>query len=130
VDVVSAVLAAADEGLAVDALRVRVEHWQRFMERAGEGLSASGQLGLYGELSFLRALVMAGCGPRKAIDGWRGPLSANHDFMYGKVAVEVKSTSSNSMRLGLSCSCSVTRASIAEIIRTAHCRRWWRRSSN
>jgi len=95
VDVVTAVLAAADERQAVDALRVRVEHWQRFMERAGEGLSASRQLGLYGELCFLRALIRAGCSPAKAMDGWRGPLAANHDFMYGRVAVEIKSTASN-----------------------------------
>lgn len=94
-DVVDAVLAAADEEQAVEALRVRVEHWQRFMERAGEGLSASRQLGLYGELRFLKAVIASGCSPAKAIDGWRGPLAANHDFMYGKVAVEVKSTASN-----------------------------------
>ena len=94
-DVVAAVLASKTEELAVDSLCTRVAHWQRFMERAGDGLSIIRQIGLYGELYFLRKLIVAGCRSERAIEGWQGPLDANHDFMLGNVAVEVKSTASN-----------------------------------
>jgi hypothetical protein len=95
-DVVGTVLASLTEELAVEGLRTRVTHWQRFMERASEGLSPSEQLGLYGELYFLRKLIVTGCTAVTALDGWQGPLSANHDFMFRKMAVEIKSTASNS----------------------------------
>lgn len=95
-DVVTTVLASSTEERAVEALRTRVAHWQRFMERAGEGLSPNDQLGLYGELYFLKKLITAGCSAAKAIDSWQGPLAANHDFVFGEAAVEIKSTTSNS----------------------------------
>lgn len=94
-DVVSSILSAADERLAVENMRTRVEHWQRFVERASEGLSATGQLGLYGELYFLKKLLLAGVSPATVLEGWQGPLAANHDFMFGNAAIEVKCTSSN-----------------------------------
>ena len=95
VDVVTAVLPTNSEQLAVDAFCTRLSRWQKFLEEAAEGLSVFAQIGLYGELYFLRKLLSAGCTPRKALEGWQGPLGANHDFMYGYTAVEVKSTTVN-----------------------------------
>jgi hypothetical protein len=94
-DVVTAVLATTSEQLAVDALCTRLSRWQKFLEEAAAGLSELAQVGLYGELYFLRRLLLGGCPPRKALDGWQGPLGANHDFMFGYSAVEVKSTTAN-----------------------------------
>ncbi len=95
-DVTSSFLSSGSEELAVEALRARVGHWQRFMQTAGDqGLSAEGQLGLYGELVVLKRLIEAGSSPVKAIEGWQGPLGANQDFMFGTAALEVKSTATN-----------------------------------
>ena len=99
-DVTSAFLSAATEELAVEALRARVAHWQRFMQSAGDqGLSAERQIGLYGELVVLKRLIEAGSSPAKAIEGWQGPLGTNQDFMFGTAALEVKSTTTNTESL-------------------------------
>lgn len=95
VDVVSAVLATDSEQRAVDALCSRLSRWQKFLEDAAGGLSETRQTGLYGELYFLRRLLLAGCTPRRALDGWKGPLGTNQDFMFGRSAVEIKSTTAN-----------------------------------
>ena len=94
-DIVTSILPCRDEGQVFETLRARLAHWQRFMESAGDGLTPTRQLGLFGELRFLSALIGSGCSQSKTLDGWQGPYSANHDFMFGLTAVEVKSTAGN-----------------------------------
>lgn len=99
-DVTSVYLFCESEDLAMEALRGRVGHWQRFMQTAGDqGLSAERQIGLYGELVVLKRFIEAGCSPAKAIEGWQGPVGANQDFMFGTAALEVKSTAMNTESL-------------------------------
>ncbi len=95
-DAVDSILEASSDASAIVAMRARVDHWRRFIERAGsDGLSDDAQVGLYGELVFLNALLSAGCSAERAVDAWQGPLGENHDFCFGSNAVEVKSTIAN-----------------------------------
>lgn len=96
-DVAAAVLVAPDEKAAVTAMRERLNRWERFMHAVGpEGLSREDQIGLFGELTFLRTLLRAGVPSEIAVDRWKGPGSANQDFQAGDRAVEVKATTGNS----------------------------------
>jgi hypothetical protein len=61
------------------------------------GLSEEAEVGLYGELLFLEFLVGA-IGPGAAVSSWLGPLSEEHDFVFGDVHLEVKTTSSERRR--------------------------------
>jgi uncharacterized protein YbaR (Trm112 family) len=71
----------------------RLEAWKHFFEeRGGEFLSRQEQLGLFGELWFLRAHLIPSLGAEKAIQAWTGPSGQNHDFKVGRIAFEVKST--------------------------------------
>jgi hypothetical protein len=96
-DVAGSVAAATDHGSAVEAMRHRLNHWERFMKAAGpDGLDRARQMGLFGELIFLQTLLDAGVPPIDALGWWLGPTRANQDFQAGNRAVEVKTTAGNS----------------------------------
>lgn len=84
--------AASDEAKSVATLLGRVRAWQEFMRRGGEPLSAEAEIGLFGELSLLRALLDEGVDASTACEAWRGPLGGLRDFELGTGGIEVKST--------------------------------------
>lgn len=51
------------------------------------------EVGLFGELSFLRFLV-GRVGANAAVQAWHGPLSEEHDFVLDDLHLEVKTTAS------------------------------------
>jgi hypothetical protein len=83
-----------DAGVATGLVLRRLEHWRRFFQKE-EGLGRDGYLGLCGELLFLERILDWEIDPSIAVESWMGPLGSNQDFLYGKAAVEVKSTSAN-----------------------------------
>lgn len=96
-DVASTILASSSEGAAVQSMRSRLETWELFMQASGpHGLDRRKQIGLFGELTFLRTLLEVGMTPTAALSVWRGPSGANQDFDFGARAVEVKTTAGNS----------------------------------
>lgn len=95
-DVAVSVLACSDDATAIDAMRSRLNHWERFMRSAGlGGLSREGQIGLVGELLFLRTMFRDDVPAAEALASWTGPSGANQDFQCGGRALEVKTTVSN-----------------------------------
>jgi hypothetical protein len=80
---------------AVSALCRRLLHWRRFFQRGIGGLSREEYIGLYAELNFLEILLDSGVEPDLMLEAWQGPLGTNQDFLFGSLAVEVKSTVSN-----------------------------------
>lgn len=70
----------------------RVRGWQEFMRKGRDGLSAEAELGLVGELCFLRQLIGEGVLLFSAVGAWKGPQDGLHDFELGIGAVEIKST--------------------------------------
>jgi hypothetical protein len=96
-DVAGRILAAQNEASAVAAMRERLNHWERFMSASGAaGLSRERQIGLYGELTFLKTMLASGTPAVNALTWWHGPDSKNQDFQAGKRGLEVKTTTSNS----------------------------------
>ena len=78
-----------------DAVRFvadRIARWERLLSREHEGLLDDEALrGLVGELVFLKETAIPAKGPIEALNAWRGPLGAAHDFQFAAMAVEVKS---------------------------------------
>jgi ABC-type transporter Mla MlaB component len=71
----------------------RITRWQRFFELTDDdGLSAERQIGLYGELFFIRRAIQNGSDAARILDAWQGPDGANQDFAFGPIAVEVKTS--------------------------------------
>ena len=91
------------EADAVQMLANRLRRWQLFLEKHDlEGLSEEVQHGLYGELWFLRQVVIPHVG-LSSLRYWLGPEGANQDFSFEDCAVEVKTTvSQNPQKLSIS----------------------------
>lgn len=96
-DVAGAMDAVHGEGeeRLLRTLLTRVRSWQEFMRKGLQALSPEAEIGLVGELTFLRALLESGIPAPQAVEAWVGPLDGVQDFELGTGAVEVKATLSN-----------------------------------
>jgi hypothetical protein len=82
---------AAGSGTPGKAARERFDRWRLMMAmRRSSKLSQSALIGLFGELTTLKAIVASAVVP--STDFWTGPERALHDFVLGEYAIEVKST--------------------------------------
>lgn len=92
-DVVSRLVAATSQAEAAAELVNRLSHWQRFLREFGtSGLSREQRVGLFGELVFLKELILERSSPVDGIRAWRGCTGATHDFQFETGAVEVKAS--------------------------------------
>lgn len=99
VDIVSTLkkTAGTDDAAIFQTFLARISAWQEFMRRGGDLLlGPEAEIGLFGELEVLRDLILAGLPPGLAVESWKGPLDAVHDFRLGTGAIEVKTTLSSS----------------------------------
>lgn len=88
-DLVPRVLREEEEAAGAGVLVRRFNAWQRFLKRAGQGMSPERQRGLYGELKTLGDLMLPVLGGA-AVDAWTGPSRAPQDFQASGIALEVK----------------------------------------
>jgi hypothetical protein len=88
-DVVSAVIVQRREPWAAVAATVR--NWQSAWKPIRQEMSATVQVGLFGELIVLNSLMLPCIGPA-AVNQWSGPDSERHDFVGDKLHLEVKTT--------------------------------------
>lgn len=89
---------ASSLGVALAHLR----RWKRFLSGRGQQLSPEEIRGLYAELIFLLELLDHGMADTEATSAWRGPERSHQDFIYGDIAVEIKSlagTERNEVRI-------------------------------
>ncbi len=91
-DIVQASTTPATDMGRMRAFVQRLEHWEALLRAfSSEGLSASAQQGLYGELYVLRQLLLEGVSPAGALSAWVGPLREAQDFIVPDTgAAEVK----------------------------------------
>ncbi len=80
------------------ALEVVLEHlrrWKTFLSgRNTRVLSQEEIRGLFGELHFLRSLYRSGkFSETSSVNAWCGPEGTHHDFIFGDIAVEIKTLS-------------------------------------
>ncbi|MFO1400122.1 MAG: PD-(D/E)XK motif protein [Steroidobacteraceae bacterium] len=69
--------------------------WRRFWGQLPQQLlSRESQIGLFSELWFLAYWLVPAVGPLRAVESWRGPHGARHDFECQGLSIEVKGTSS------------------------------------
>lgn len=92
-DLVDAASDMTSEAELLELFVGRLKLWERLFSHTDDGLLNPSQIrGLMAELLVLERLLQAG--KRSAADvvaGWVGPAGADQDFVYGDLALEVKS---------------------------------------
>jgi len=91
-DLIDAATSVDRSSDVASAVAARIEHWQTFLRRSSEGLSAESLRGLYGELKVFEWLAERR-GIEVAIASWVGPDGFAQDFHLGASAIEVKTSS-------------------------------------
>ena len=98
-DLINRVSLITEEKELIKQLINRLEKWRLLFERIGQqGLSDEAQIGLYGELFFLRKFLHNTENKLFCIDSWKGPQKAVQDFQYSHWAVEVKTSHSKNQQ--------------------------------
>jgi hypothetical protein len=92
-DQVKHILSKEDQKVATKEFVSRLVKWQSFFRSFSEGLSIEAQKGLYGELWFLRYVLIPKLGEYNSILSWTGPSGSNQDFQIPNCAIEIKTTS-------------------------------------
>lgn len=73
----------------------RIRAWQDFMRKPkSDRLSQEEEVGLFGELSFLRSSLAAGAIANLLVHAWVGPRGGLQDFQTDTVGIEIKTTTS------------------------------------
>lgn len=84
-------LKSGQDKAAVSIIIRRLERWHQLLKSGRSGiLSESEQIGLFGELLFLRDVLLPRHSPAQAFTSWRGPYGDEQDFSIGHVLLEVK----------------------------------------
>lgn len=95
-DIIEELQVISTEIEAVNAIHMKINEWRRLFERLStEGLNAEKQVGLYGELWVIKRLIECGIEETEVIQSWLGTSGSNHDFSFGTISVEVKTTRAN-----------------------------------
>jgi hypothetical protein len=77
-----------------------IAKWRRFWsDLPKDALSREQFLGLFGELWFLSFWLSPRVGAAEAVERWRGPYGARHDFEWKGKSIEIKATSSTRGRI-------------------------------
>jgi hypothetical protein len=81
---------------SLKSLSQRLARWKKFFQRGAQlGLSREDYVGLYGELSFIETGLNNAVASLPIVNAWQAPLGTNQDFLFGQVAVEIKTTTGN-----------------------------------
>jgi hypothetical protein len=88
-DVINAVWGDHREPWAAVAAIIRT--WQSAWKPVRPEMDRTVQVGLVGELLVLRTVMIPSLGPA-AVDQWSGPETERHDFVGGRLHLEVKTT--------------------------------------
>ena len=89
----SALEHASDSVSALAVALVHIRRWKTFLSGQSQRLSTEEVRGLFAELTFLLELLNKPNTASTALDSWLGPEKSHQDFIYGNIAVEVKSIS-------------------------------------
>jgi hypothetical protein len=95
-DIISSITALTDEQSILKGFLNRVETWRNLFDKLdAAGLSAESQMGLFGELYFLKKWLLLSDDKKNCIKSWGGPDNTIRDFQNKTWGLEVKTTQTN-----------------------------------
>lgn len=84
---------ATDSASSLAVSLAHIRRWKTFMSGRSQHLSAEEVRGLFAEIVFLLELIERRISSNAAVESWLGPERSHQDFIFGNVAVEIKSLS-------------------------------------
>lgn len=101
-DIVSTVENANGRSIK-DLIMMRLSRWREFFQNGGEtGLSREAQIGLFGELYFMKTMISNGLQLESMLSGWCGPDGYPHDYKLGSLDIEIKTSAAKNGRIPIS----------------------------
>ncbi len=95
-DLILSVAPLKNEDKLFKELLNRFEKWKSLFDKASsQGLTPEEQRGLFGELTFLKKLLISGRDTNLVLSSWVGVEKQVRDFQYNNWSVEVKTTHGN-----------------------------------
>lgn len=92
-DVASSLIEYSSDEASLSVYIKKVNQWKSVFNRKYEELlTPEQQLGLYGELSFMKELIETGVDASTVLLSWKGPVKDDKDYLIGTKAVEIKSS--------------------------------------
>ena len=94
-DIVSALSRATtqSDSWLFSLMLARIRAWQEFMRKPRTDLlRPEEELGLFGELTFMREAIAGGAAVTDVVLAWNGPSRSLQDFQTAVIGVEVKAT--------------------------------------
>ena len=92
-DVASYTMPLESESESVSIFCTKVNSWKNIFSRGiNEALTPEEQVGLYGELELLKAIINEGIPTNEVIDAWKGADAEDKDFQFHNLGIEVKSS--------------------------------------
>lgn len=84
---------ATDSASSLAVSLAHIRRWKTFLSGRSQHLSAEEVRGLFAEIVFLLELIDRRISSNAAVESWLGPERSHQDFIFGNVAVEIKSLS-------------------------------------
>jgi hypothetical protein len=95
-DIISSITDLKNEQAILKGFLNRVETWRNLFDKLdATGLSAESQIGLFGELYFLKKWLLLSDDKENCIKSWGGPGNTIRDFQNKTWGLEVKTTQTN-----------------------------------
>jgi len=95
-DIISSITDLTDEQSILKGFLNRIETWRNLFDKLdAAGLSAEYQIGLFGELYFLKKWLLSSSEKENCIKSWCGPDNTIRDFQNKTWGLEVKTTQTN-----------------------------------
>lgn len=92
-DVISATMPMEAESEAVSIFTLKINSWRNIFSRGPmQTLSTEEQVGLYGELEFIKTLLNENFPTSEVIEAWKGADAEDKDFQFQNIGIEVKSS--------------------------------------
>ena len=92
-DIIQATMSVSNESEYVSIFCIKINSWKNIFSRSvTDILTPDEQVGLYGELEFMKALINEGVPTHVAIDAWKGADAEDKDFQFNGNGVEIKSS--------------------------------------
>lgn len=101
-DLVNTIVECDSESETMLMIKNRFYNWKLMFKKIVDHMSDEKEMGLFGELYFLKNYMIKKYGIDKSIESWGGPDNYSKDFSVDKTWYEVKATGANSNKVKIS----------------------------